>query len=437
VVATPTIPPVAPSAPGQVAAGARLVAHASHQVPALLVGAGLLRIGAAGGAVAVQFDLSDLAGGSPSGVVVGLVGAAQASSELVFAFALARLADKIGRTRFLVGGPLLGCLALLLVAAATQPGQIGAARLVEGIGAAAFVPTALGTIAAATSDNPGARARASGAFEGSTVVGYIGGFLVGGFAYHGLGRGAFVILAGFYLAAAIVCWRFVPKVPPMPVSPLPQVIRAIVGPGPVRVFIPAWLAVNSLVGGWLYNLPSLLKRNADPDQTLVHHFDERVVSAMLGSWGFLLVIGILLWTPYLHHHGGPATMRRAVPATMALIVVLAIMNHLPLLAAAFLLPLAIVAALGQAGFGPAAVAYLADCSESLAADRSTLMAFYTVTLAGGGAIGALIGGAFSAWLRLDGLLIMGFVLCCIALWSLSRVVAFERQQGRVGSAAGG
>jgi predicted MFS family arabinose efflux permease len=106
------------------------------------------------------------------------------------------------------------------------------------------------------------------------------------------------------------------------------------------------------------------------------------------------------------------------------------MNHLPLIASAFLLPLAIVAALGQAGFGPAAVAYLADCSESLAADRSTLMAFYTVTLAGGGAIGALLGGAFSSWLRLDGVLLMGFLLCCVALWSLGRVVTYARAASR-------
>ncbi len=400
--------------------------HASVQVPALLVGAALLRIGAAGAGVAVQFDLSDLAGGTPSGFQVGAVGAAQAGSELVFAFALARIADRVGRTRFLIGGPLLGCLSLLLVAAAVQPWQIASARLVEGIGAAAFVPTALGTIAAATSENARARARASGAFEGSTLVGYIGGFLVGGFAYHALGRGAFVVLAGFYLAAALVCARWIPQVRPLPVSPLPVVLRAIVGRGPIRTFIPAWLAVNMLVGSWLFNLPALLKRTADPNQTLVHHFDERLVSGMLGSWGVLLVIGIILWTPHLHHHGGAVTMRRAVPGLFLVVLALLAMNHCPLSVAPFLLVPAIIGALIQAGFGPAAVAYLADCSEGLAADRSALMAFYTVTLAGGGALGAVVGGAFSSWLRFDGLLILALILGTIAYVSLASVVAYER-----------
>lgn len=400
--------------------------HARVQLPALLVGAALLRIGAAGAGVAVQFDLSDLAGGSPSGLTVGVVGAAQASSELVFAFALARIADRIGRTRFLIGGPLVGAVALLLVAASDRPGQIGLARLVEGLGAAAFVPTALGTIAAATSADARARARASGAFEGSTLIGYIGGFLVGGFAYHAFHRGAFAVLAGFYLCAALVCARWIPRIEPLPTSPLPVVLRAIVGRGPIRVFIPAWLAVNGLVGAWLLNLPALLKRTADPTQTLVHHFDERVVSAMLGTWGVLLLAGIVLWTPHLHHHGGAVTMRRTIPGLFLLVGSLAVMNHTPLAVSAFLLPVASLGVLFQAGFGPAAVAYLADCSEALAADRSALMAFYTVTLAGGGALGAVVGGAFSAWLRLDGLLILGLLLGVVAFTSLTSVVAYER-----------
>ncbi|HEY6379473.1 MAG TPA: MFS transporter [Candidatus Dormibacteraeota bacterium] len=400
---------------------------AATQVPALLVGSALLRIGAAGGGVAVQFDLSDLAGGSPSGFVVGTVGAAQAASELVFAFALARVADRVGRSRFLIGGPLVGCVAMLLVAASTRPAQIAVARLVEGIGAAAFVPTALGTIAAATSADPRARAQASGAFEGSTLVGFIGGFLVGGFAYHAFGRGAFVILAGFYLAAALVCALWIPRVPPMHTSPLKVVLHAIVGKGPIRTFIPAWLAVNALVGAWLLNLPALLKRTADENQTLVHHFDERVVSGILGFWAMLLILGIVLWTPFLQRHGGAVTMRRAVPGVFLVVGALFAMNHMEGGRAVYLLPLAIVGVLWQAGFGPAAVAYLADCSESLAADRSALMAFYTVTLAGGGALGALIGGLFSGWLRIDGLLLLGLILGTIAFVSLSGVVEYDRK----------
>ena len=58
------------------------------------------------------------------------------------------------------------------------------------------------------------------------------------------------------------------------------------------------------------------------------------------------------------------------------------------------------------GFGPAAVTYLADCSETLAADRSALMSFYTVTLAGGSALGAVLGGVMSRWLYIDGIIVL-------------------------------
>jgi predicted MFS family arabinose efflux permease len=397
-------------------------------VGALLVAAALLRVGAVSAGVAVQFDLSDLANGHPSGIAVGLVGASQAAPEMLFAPFLARAADRMGRRLFLVGGPLLGVFGLILLALSIDPLQLGLSRLAEGIGAAAFVPTALGTIAAATATNRDARARASGAFEGSTLVGYAGGFVVGPFLYHSLHRGAFPLLALFYLSASVICLRRVQAAAPMPVSPLREVARVVLGPGPVRAFLPAWLAVNGLVGAFFFNLGALLKRSPVPGQTLVRGFDERVIGLFLLGWVILLVIGIVLWTPVLRTIGGPLTMRRAVPGAAVVLVALLLMNHLPLWVAPLLLPLAAVGVLVQAGFGPAAVNYLADCSEALAADRSALMSFYTVTLAGGGALGAVFGGLISRWLYLDGLILLGFGLSVIAWVTLGHVVRYERRR---------
>jgi len=105
------------------------------------------------------------------------------------------------------------------------------------------------------------------------------------------------------------------------------------------------------------------------------------------------------------------------------------MNHLPLWAAPLLLPLLAAGVLVQAGFGPAAVNYLADCSEALAADRSALMAFYTVTLAGGGALGAVFGGLMSRWLYLDGVILLGLVLSAVAWVTLGSLIRQERGRG--------
>ena len=142
---------------------------------------------------------------------------------------------------------------------ACAPPQLGGARLLEGLGAAAFVPVALGTVAAATSGDRRRRAGASGAFEASTLIGYAGGFGLGSVAYFGLHRGAFVLLAGLYALAAIVCLVFVPRVPPLPVHSLRVVLRAAIGPGPMRAFLPSWIMSFALIGAFVANLPSLLR----------------------------------------------------------------------------------------------------------------------------------------------------------------------------------
>ena len=87
-----------------------------------------------------------------------------------------------------------------------------------------------------------------------------------------------------------------------------------------------------------------------------------------------------------------------------------------------------------AGFGPAAVTYLADCSEGLAADRSALMSFYTVALAGGGAIGAVVGGFAAHLLGVDGLVILGVILSATTFVSLIPVVRYERAHGPIAHA---
>ena len=80
-------------------------------------------------------------------------------------------------------------------------------------------------------------------------------------------------------------------------------------------------------------------------------------------------------------------MRLATPGAWLIAAALLAMNHVAHRLDAVFLPLLALGVLILAGFGPAAVTYLAECSESFVADRAALMAFYTVALAGGGALG--------------------------------------------------
>jgi MFS family permease len=395
-------------------------------IGALLVASALLRVGAVGVGVAVQFRLSDLAGSRPSGINIGLVGAAQAVTEMVFAPILARYADRFGRRKFLVAGPWICTVAVLLIALGVRPAQLGGARLLEGIGAAAFVPVALGTVAAVTTGNRRGRARASGAFEASTLIGYAGGFGLGSVAYFGLHRGAFVLLAGLYALAGAVCLIFVPRIPPLPVHPLRTVVGAVFGPGPMRSFLPSWIMSFALIGAFVANLPALLRHSRSASQSLMQHFDVRVIGLFLIAWIVVFLIGIALWTPWVPRLGPSAVMRRAVPGAWLTMLALLAINHTHAWAMLLAIPFLIAGILWLAGFGPAAVTYLADCSERFAADRSALMSFYTIALAGGGAIGAVVGGLAAHLLGIDGLVILGLILSASTFLTLGGVVRYER-----------
>lgn len=148
----------------------------------------------------------------------------------------------------------------------------------------------------------------------------------------------------------------------------------------------------------------------------------------------MFLIGILLWTPFVARLGPAVVMRRAVPGAWVTMIALLAINHLPFIAMLLAVPFLVLGILWLAGFGPAAVTYLADCSESLSADRAALMSFYTVALAGGGALGAVIGGLAAHWFYVDGLVILGLLLSTATFFTLGRVVRFARANDPVAGA---
>lgn len=421
-----TTPP-APAPPQPAAdAEAQLLTSRPAAVVALLIATVLLRTGAVAGGVAVSYDLTDLGGSHLRALTVGVVGSAQSLSELVCSPFMARLADRFGRRRFLIGGPLIGAVGLLAVSFALAPGRIGAARLLEGVAAAAFVPTALGTLAAVTSHSLVLRARASAAFEAANLAGYAVGLFIAGFAYVYFHRRAFLIFAIFYMTASLLCAVFVPALPLRQVSSYRAVLKVVFGPGPIRRFIPAWIAAFAVLGAFTPNLPSLLKATHNSvgkvaGQHLVHALDPRLISGSLAAAVVLLVIGIALWTPNIARLGPPRVMRLAIPGAWIICAGLFLANHLSLAVEPVGLAIAGVGVLVLGGFGPAAVTYLAQCSEELIADRSSLMACYTVALAGGGFLGGVLGGIAIDWLHLDGLLLMATVITGLGYISVLRV----------------
>ena len=199
----------------------------------------------------------------------------------------------------------------------------------------------------------------------------------------------------------------------------------------MRTFLPGWIMSFALIGAFVANLPALLRHRAVPGQSLMQHFDVRVIGLFLIGWIVVFLIGIALWTSAVPRLGPAVVMRRAVPGAWLTMIALFAINHLEAPAVFLAVPFLVAGIIWLAGFGPAAVTYLADCSESFAADRSALMSFYTVALAGGGAVGAIVGGVFARWLNVDGLILLGLVLSALTFLTLMSVVRYERTHNPV------
>ena len=79
----------------------------------------------------------------------------------------------------------------------------------------------------------------------------------------------------------------------------------------------------------------------------------------------------------------------------------------------------------MAGATPAAVGLLADMSEKFPSDRGAIMGLYSVFLALGQIIGAIIGGIAADRLGIDGMFIATLILLAIAMIPLTRLRAQE------------
>lgn len=389
--------------------------HSRLSVAGLLAAVVTLRTALVGTSICLQLDLVSLAHGHPNFLVVGGATAFQGTIEVITAPVFARYADRIGTRTFLLGAPILGCAADLLMSQVTLLPVFGIPLAVLGMTSAAFVPVALSTLAADTERSPVQRVASSGMFEGFTLLGYAAGFLVGPLLFGLLGRRGFLCLSVLFVLSFILCATVVDVLPAHPVSPFRSFLRQVASTRTARLFLPPWICANAIVGMFYANFAALLRRHALTGQSLVHHFSSHAIAIIASGWVVIFVAGMALWIPLVVHWGAVRSMRRSILGAFVLAGSLLFLNHHPLRIAPDVLPLVILGVLIEAGFGPAAVTYLTAQSESFRSDRSSLMALYTVTLAAGSALGALVGGLLSRLFYFNGLIIGTAVFAAVAL----------------------
>lgn len=379
-------------------------------------------------------------------------------TELTLAPVFGAISDLRGRRFILILGPFLGALALLLYPisaiaslAAISIWVLAGARLLEGISTAAKVPSALGYLADATSgeskERAALRGRVMGFYEGAFLVGMVGGNLLGSALWEAIHVSSFYIVSLIYLVATVMLFFFVPESLPAEARehhgkskeafsgdshPVRAILRSrlrayssLLKEPVLRSFVPAWLAINAVVGvmGSLAQ-PMLIKPKEGtlsqfPDQILDGKFTPSQAGLAFVGIGLVFMLGIFVWSLLYARVRKTSVMLIAVGGLGLACAALFVINDqiLPASWGAWaMIPLLAVGIFLMSGFTPVALGYLAEISGTRVEHRGAVMGLYSVFLGLGQLIGSSGGGLFVQWLGqgFNGLILAVFLLGVVA-----------------------
>ena len=367
-------------------------------------------------------------------------------AELVLSPLFGVLSDRLGHHRVMLFGPAFGAVAVVLTGLTTNLFVLGGTRWLEGASTAASIPSILGFIAMATARNEILRGKMSARFEGATLLGIGAGFAVAPIAFELLGPVAFFVNAVVY-GISFLIFRAVrdpagdvnaERAPHVGLGRYVDLLRS----SHVWLLAPTWIAVNASIGLWFsQSLFQFAKANPDfPDQALMRGFSAIQISAAAVVIGVIFGLGLLYWGDRFKNTRRTTIILYGILGGGVLVAAGVTVNHAAGFAQAVPLAAAAVAGFGlfvMAGATPAALGLLADISERFPNDRGAIMGLYSVFLAVGQIIGALIGGIAADARGIDGMLIATAVLLGVALIPLARLRQSEDQLGVTGSSAAG
>jgi predicted MFS family arabinose efflux permease len=302
--------------------------------------------------------------------------------------------------------------------------------LLEGASTAASIPSILGYIAMVTAGDELLRGKAAARFEGATLLGLGAGFGAAPVVFALFGPTAFFLNAILYAASFLIFLTVKDPAGDLSAARAPHVgfgrYLELLRNSHVWLLAPTWIAVNASIGLWFsQSIFQFAQANPDfPEQSLMRGFSAVEISAAVVVIGIIFGLGLLYWGDRFKNTRRTSIILYGILGGGGLVAAGITVNHgegLPLLA---LLAAAAVAALGlfvMAGATPAALGLLADISERFPDDRGAIMGLYSVFLAVGQIVGALIGGFSAEAAGIDGMLVATGVLLLVALLPLARL----------------
>lgn len=359
----------------------------------------------------------DREGGSVSANSVGLLAAAFYIAELSGAPWFGAQSDRRGRRPFMVAGPIFGALAVQLIGWPRTIAAMAVGRVFEGFSTASTAPSTLSYLAGTTSSGAALRARVMAWYEMATVVGIAGGFVAGGILWQFVGDASFIAVTAIYGMSLAAFW-FVRDLPPIGAHRRegPSILEVLRYPRVLR-FVPAWLAINTILGAWFIHSAFLLTGEERTGQHLAGTFGGAGLSLAFTGIGAAFLIGIYLWGMAMGARRRTTIMLVTLPGIFIISATLWAINHAMAAEDGGTSVLVLLLALGlmvASGFTPAALAYLADLSEEAAHLRGAIMGLYSVMLGLGQLIGGAVGGPFAEIGGIDGLVLFTAILGAIA-----------------------
>ena len=441
-----------------------------RSLSAVLVATFLLRFSTGLTGTMLVYFVADLPGhGGPevTAFVVGIFAALFYLAELTLSPLFGLLSDRQSFHRVMQYGPLFGAVAVIitgLVPPIFRAGEtidlvfltvsmatvglvvIAFTRWLEGASTAASVPSVLGYIAFATSDDESLRGRIAARFELVTIIGIGAGIVVAGPLWQaipwrqlGLEPASAFFLNGAFYMVSLAIYRWGVAAPERPSGPHHHPMYGIgrywklITTSHVWLLAPTWIAINAALGLYATQTLFALVRTPDPrfaDQLLAGGIEPLQVTAGLIAAGVVFVAGLIWWGDRFGQFRRTTIIFYGIVGGAVMVVAAILLNYsagvalpiqllllAPLTAGLFVL----------AGATPAALGLLADISETYPDDRGAIMGLYSVFLAIGQIIGALLGGLVSEVAAITGILIATIVLLGVALVPLARLRRFEHQ----------